>query len=130
MIKKKLLAIVFACDKFRPCLIGNKVVIYIVHYALKHLMEKKDAKPRLIYWVLLLQEFDVEIKDEKGTKNLVVDHLSKLERSDEGEKKQLCINDNFPDEQLKAISNKKHTPWFANLVNYLVEKTIPLELLY
>ena len=63
--EKELLAVVFAIDKFRSYLIGEKVVVYTNHVALKYLLTKKDAKPRLIKWVLLLQEFDLEIKDKK-----------------------------------------------------------------
>ena len=45
------------------------------HAAMKYLLAKKDAKPRLIRWVLLLQEFDLEIKYKKGIDNVIVDHL-------------------------------------------------------
>ena len=63
--EKELLAIVFAFDKFRPYLIGNKVIVHIDHSTIKYLMTKKDAKSRLIRWVLLLEEFDLEIEDNK-----------------------------------------------------------------
>ena len=124
--EKELLAIVFAFDKFRPYLIGNKVVVHTDHSAIKYLMTKKDAKPRLIRWVLLLQEFDLEIKDKKGTENLVADHLSRLE----GASDEVQVNDDFPDEQLLAIDEKKAIPWFADYVNYLVAKVIPPEFSY
>ena len=124
--EKELLAIVFAFDKFRPYLIGNKVVVHTDHSAIKYLMTKKDAKPRLIRWVLLLQEFDVEIKDKKGTENLVSDHLSRLE----GTRDDVPVNDEFPDEKLFAIEDKRAVPWFADYVNYLVAKVIPAELNY
>ena len=119
--EKELLAIVFAFDKFRPYLIGNKVVVHTDHSAIKYLMTKKYAKPRLIRWVLLLQEFNVEIKDKKGTENLVVDHLSRLE----GTRDDVLVNDEFPDEKLFTVEDKRAVPWFADYVNYLVAKVIP-----
>ena len=124
--EKELLAIVFAFDKFRPYLIGNKVVVHTDHSAIKYLMTKKDAKPLLIRWVLLLQEFDVEIKDKKGTENLVADHLSRLE----GTRDDVPVNDEFPDEKLFTIEDKRAVPWFADYVNYLVAKVIPPEFNY
>ena len=124
--EKELLAIVFAFDKFRPYLIGNKVVVHTNHSAIKYLMTKNDAKPRLILWVLLLQEFDLEIKDKKRTENLVADHLSRLE----GASDEVQVNDDFPDEQILAIKEKMVVPWFADYVNYLVAKIIPPEFSY
>ena len=76
-IEKEMLAMVFSCEKFRPYILGSHVVILTDHVAIKYLMEKKDAKPRLIRWVLLLQEFDFEIKDKKGSDNVIADHLSR-----------------------------------------------------
>ena len=124
--EKELLAIVFAFDKFRPYLIGNKVVVHTDHAAIKYLMTKKDAKPRLIRWVLLLHEFDLEIKDKKGTENLVADHLSRLE----GTREDVPVNDEFTDEKLFTIKDKRAVPWFADYVNYLVAKVIPPEFNY
>ena len=64
--EKELLAVVFAIEKFRPYLLGSRVIVHTDHAALRYLMVKKDAKPRLIRWILLLQEFDLEVKDKKG----------------------------------------------------------------
>jgi hypothetical protein len=57
--EKELLAVVFAIDKFGSYLVGAKVIVYTNHAALKYLLTKNDAKPRLIRWILLLQEFDL-----------------------------------------------------------------------
>ncbi|GKC94317.1 reverse transcriptase domain-containing protein [Tanacetum coccineum] len=77
--QKDLLAVVYAFEKFRPYLVLSKTIVYTDHSALKYLLAKKDAKPRLLRWILLLQEFDVIIHDKKGAENLAADHLSRLE---------------------------------------------------
>ena len=87
--EKEMLAIVFAFDKFRAYLLGSKTIVYTDHSAIKYLMSKKESKPRLIRWVLLLQEFDLEILDKKGVENLVADHLSRLELSEEKEERDI-----------------------------------------
>ena len=67
-MKKELLAIVFALENFRSYLLGSKVIVFSDHAVLKYLLSKKESKPRLIQWILLLQEFDLEIKDKKEPK--------------------------------------------------------------
>ena len=122
--EKELLAVVFAFDKFRSYLVGKKVIVYIDHSAIKYLVEKKDAKPRLIRWVLLLQEFDLEIKDRKGIENQVADHLSRLEQNRDNSE---VINEKFSDEQL-FLMTQTQVPWYADFVNYLVSRLLPPDL--
>ncbi|WZZ53231.1 hypothetical protein YC2023_053338 [Brassica napus] len=138
--EKELLAIVFAFEKFRSYLVGSKVTVYTDHAALRHLLAKKDAKPRLLRWILLLQEFDLEIKDRPGVENGVADHLSRL--------KVECgipIDDRLPEEQMMAIhavvavcetgkkleevkATDEKGPWYADIVNYLATGKEPLNL--
>jgi len=97
-------AIVFALEKFRPYLVGSKVVIFTNHATIKHLLTKAYSKPRLIRWVLLIQEFDIVIKDKKGFKNVVANHLSQL-KNEEVTKEEPEVRGEFPDEfLLQAIT--------------------------
>jgi hypothetical protein len=99
--EKELRAMVFAIKKFRSYLVGAKVIVYIDHSALKYLLTKKDAKPCLIWGILLLQEFDLEIREKKGVENYVADHLSHLQFE---ESAKLPINDYMRDDTLLKVS--------------------------
>ncbi|XP_070009737.1 uncharacterized protein [Nicotiana sylvestris] len=123
--EKELLSIVFAMEKLHPYLMDAKVIIRMDNVALHYIISKKDSKARLMIWVLLLLEFDIDIQDQKGSENQVADHLSHLEkekRLHDG----LEINDSFPDEQILDIS-MKDGPCFVDLENYLVSGIIPIE---
>ncbi|KAJ9538830.1 hypothetical protein OSB04_031563 [Centaurea solstitialis] len=120
--EKELLAVVYAIEKFRTYLVGSKVIVYSDHAALRYLMNKKDAKPRLIRWILLLQEFDIEIKDKPGSENSVADHLSRLELGSSPSTPP--INDSLPGDQLLSVSSSV-TPWYADFVNYLACGIVP-----
>ena len=102
-IENEMLAMVFALEKIRPYILGSHVIIHTNHASIKYLMTKKDAKPRLIRWVLLVQEFDLEIKDKKGSDNVIADHLSRIEKPTK-EEIGTKIEENFPDEQLFQVS--------------------------
>src|SRR4051812_15116433 len=91
--EKEFLAVVFACDKFRQYIVDSKVIIHTDHAAIKYLIQKKDAKPRIIRWVLLLQEFELQIVDRKGEDNPVADNLS---RTEDILQYPIPVNDSFP----------------------------------
>ncbi|CAL2259910.1 unnamed protein product [Prunus armeniaca] len=107
--KKELLAVIFALEKFRSYLIGTKVIVFSDHAVLRYLLQKKDAKPRLIRWTFLLQEFDLVIRDKKGSENVVADHLSRLVQGSNEEEDVLPLRESFPDEQLFTLEAKD--PW-------------------
>ena len=96
--KKELLEMVCALDKFRTYLVGSDIVIFTDHSALKYLLTKQNSKARLIRWVLLLQEFNLQIKDKKGVENVVPDHLFRLTIAHNTHSPP--INDEFPEESL------------------------------
>ncbi|CAM8978924.1 unnamed protein product [Rhodiola kirilowii] len=125
--EKELLAVVYAFEKFRPYLVATKTIVYTDHAAIKYLMAKKDAKPRLIRWVLLLQEFDIEIRNKKGVENVVADHLSRVELYD-SKWFSAPIQDSFVGEYL--MSAEDNAPWYADFVNYLTCNIIPEGLSY
>nr|GEU63365.1 reverse transcriptase [Tanacetum cinerariifolium] len=119
-MEKELLAVVYAFKKLRPYLVLSKTIVYMDHLALKYILAKQDTKPRLLWWILLLQKFDVIIRDKKGAKNLAVDHLSRLDNphQDKFDKKE--ITKTFPLETLGMISflGDSSTLWFGETANY------------
>nr|GEW73010.1 hypothetical protein [Tanacetum cinerariifolium] len=98
--------------------------------AIKYLFSKQDAKPRLIRWILLLQEFDIKIKNKLGAENVAGDHLSRLKKPNLKELKDEEINDKFPDEFLMSIKDEEESMWFADFANYLVRGILRKGLTY
>nr|GEW34872.1 DNA-directed DNA polymerase [Tanacetum cinerariifolium] len=96
------------------------------HSALKYLFNKQDAKPRLLLWVLLHQEFDITVRDKKGVENLAVDHLSRLENPHQSVLDKNKINETFPLETLNVVSfcGNSSTIWFAKFSNYHAENFV------
>ncbi|GKC19445.1 reverse transcriptase domain-containing protein [Tanacetum coccineum] len=119
-MEKELLAVVCAFEKFRPYLVLSETIVYTDHSALKYLLAKQDAKPRLLRWILLLQEFDVIIHDKKGAENLAADHLARLENPHQSDLEKKEITETFPLETLGMVTFRgdDSTPWFADFVNY------------
>ena len=100
--------------------------MYTNHAALKYLLNKKDSTPRLIRWVMLLQEFNIEIKDKKGLENVVADYLSRLELEQDGDEEEEPIQELFPNEMLLAIQSL-NVPWFADIANFVSIGKFPKE---
>ena len=119
-----MLAAVFACDKFKPYIVGSKVIVHTDHQALKYLLTKK-IKPRLIRWILLLQEYNLRIIDRKGKDNHVAYHLSQMEGIP---KVPIHIYESFLGEHLAII--KVNQPWFADYANFLAWKFLPKNMKY
>ncbi|XP_074277719.1 uncharacterized protein LOC141601343 [Silene latifolia] len=114
-------------EKFRSYLLGSKVTVFFDHTALRYLFAKKEAKPRLLRWILLLQKFDLEIKDKKGAENLVANHLSRLPLQEGGDS--LPTGDSFPDDIFLAICNAE-TPLYVDYADFIVGDLFPPNLSY
>jgi hypothetical protein len=109
--EKEFLAVVFAFEKLRSYIVNSKVVVYTDHAAIKYILAKKEAKPHLIHWILLLQEFDVEIRDKKGVENVVADHLSRMNR---GQDVKEPIEDKMRDDHLYRVLDKDN--WMIDII--------------
>nr|GFB81533.1 reverse transcriptase domain-containing protein [Tanacetum cinerariifolium] len=104
--EKEMLAVVYAFEKFRSYLIMNKSIVYIDHSSLKYLFSKKDAKARLLRWILLIHEFDFKVIDTKGAENYVADHLLRIENPYENVFDPKEINETFPLESLNKVAHQ------------------------
>jgi hypothetical protein len=102
--------------------VGAKVIIYSDYAALKYLLTKKDAKLCLIQWILLLQEFVLEIKYKKGVENSIADHLSRMQFENSQE---MLIDDSLRDDMLYGIN--RSNPWYVDIVNFMVSGYVPPE---
>jgi hypothetical protein len=100
--------------------VNSKVIVYTDHAAIKYLLAKKDAKPRLIHWILLLQEFDVEIRDKKGVENVVADHLSRMNH---GQDDKGPIEDKMRDDHLYRVLDKD--TWMVDIIRAI--RKMPLD---
>jgi hypothetical protein len=109
--EKELLAVVFAFEKFRSYIVNLKVIVYTDHAAIKYLLVKKNAKPRVIRWILLLQEFDVEIRDKKGVENVVANYLSRMNH---GQDDKEPIEDKMRDDHLYRVLDKD--TWMIDII--------------
>nr|GEU32776.1 hypothetical protein [Tanacetum cinerariifolium] len=104
-MEKEMLAVVYAFEKFRSYLIMNRSIVYTDHSALKYLFAKKNAKARLLRWILLLQEFYFKVIDKKEAENYAADHLSHLENPYENVFDPKEINELFPLETIRKLAH-------------------------
>ena len=119
--KKELLAVVYALDNFQSYLVRSDTIILTDHSALKYLLTKQNAKAKLIIWVLLLHEFNMQIRDKKSVENVVDDHLSRLTIAHNTHNP--LITDEFPEESLLLVEK---APWYAHIANYLATGELPI----
>ena len=120
--EKEMLVVVYALDKFLAYLVGSDIIVFMDHSTLKYLLTKQNAKARIIRWLLLLQEFNLQIRDKKGVENVVANHLSRLTIAHNTHNP--SINDEFLEESLLLV---EEAPWYAHIANYLATGELPAD---
>ena len=103
-------------------MVGSDIIVFTDHLALKYLLTKQNDKARLIRCVLLLQDFNLQIRDKKGVENVVADHLSRLTIAHNTHNPP--INDEFPEESLHLV---EEAPWYDHIANYLATGELPAD---
>jgi hypothetical protein len=111
--------VVLAFEKFRSYIVNSKVIVYTDHTTIKYLLAKKNAKPRLIRWILLLQEFNVEIHDKKGVENVVADHLSRMNH---GQDDKEPIEDKMRYDYLYRVLDKD--TWMVDIIRAILKMSL------
>jgi hypothetical protein len=111
--------VVLAFEKFRSYIVNSKVIVYTDHTTIKYLLAKKNAKPRLIRWILLLQEFNVEINYKKGVENVVADHLSRMNR---GQDDKEPIEDKMRYDYLYRVLDKD--TWMVDIIRAILKMSL------
>jgi hypothetical protein len=121
--ENEFLVVIYAINKFRHYITGYSTFVHTDHSAIKYLMNKPITNSRVTRWLLLLQEFDITIVDRPRKENVVADFLSRLTLNDNNP-----VDDSVPDEYLFLVSS--HSPWYADIANYLVAGKLPSHLSY
>lgn len=120
--EKDLLVVVFDFEKFSPYLVGSVVIVHTDHSTLTYLMQKKNAKSRLLRWILPLQKFDIEVRNKKGVENGVVDHLSKIKVEDD-----VPINDFLLEENVYMVETSLQENFGKKFVLSQAEEMVLLD---
>eukprot|EP00253_Pinus_taeda_P017248 PITA_17248 len=120
--EKEFLAVIHAVNKFKHYITGYHVILYTDHSAIKYLANKPITNGRITIWLILLQEFDITIKDRPGKENPVADFLSRMPKPIDA----VEVEDQFSDEHLFAVAIQ--TPWYVDVANYLAVGKLPKHL--
>ena len=112
---------IFALEKFRHYLLGNKVIFHVDHQALIFLVKKPKLEGRLARWMLLLQEFDFTVFHTPGNQHAVADYLSRLEHAEESP----GVSDQLPDAELFQVQGQTFDNWYDQMVQFLTDGVLP-----